>query len=889
MNWKRVLRIERPVDRQATEDVKAEIEFHLQARTDELQAAGLPADEARRQAKREFGDMRAARAALVPPARRAERRRRVGRWVDELARDTREAARGLRSAPAFTLVAVATLAIAIGSSTGIFSVANAVLFRPLPYAQPDRIVQVNESEEPESPRDHISSATYIDWRNEAQSFSEFGAYGVQLPLVMVGPDMRPRQVESTLMTPAAFRALGVSPVVGRAFREEEGVPGSPRVVIISWAFWQTHFGGDEGAVGSLVTLDDQDYEIVGVMGPRFAFPDHDVEVWPTLRFTATSDGQNRRAHQWSAIGRLAPGISAETAEAELDAISARLEMEFPADMTNWRARVRTFRADLTRTVRPLVWVLLGVVVTVLLVACANLANLMLARFTSSRREMAMRSALGAGRGRLIRRVLVETGVLALLGGGLGLVLAVALMRVFVSIAPADIPLLAATRLDGTVLAFASVATVASLTLFGLIPAFRSTKVDPALALRDSGRGSSGGRSQTRLRSTILVSQIAMSSLLLIGAGLLVRTMDRLQSLDLGYEIDGVVAATLRLPPAAYPTSADQVVFFETLREGLLGIPGVDAVAATSEPPVVGYQMSFGYAVQGQPRSGPQPMEQAIQLRAVTPPYFELLRQPLIAGRTFEETDVPGAPRVAIINESMARLHWPAGDAVGQRISTESPQGEWVDIVGVVADTYHRGALEPEPAFYVPWDQKAWDWLTWQTFMIRTSVPPAALRGAIDEAVWAVDRSLALERLVRVSDLYADSRASNRFAMQLLVSFAVVAMLLGAIGLYGVLAYSVGLRRREIGVRMALGAASPSIAGMVVKDGIRLSLLGLAIGLAAAAAGTRFLDSLLYGVGSLDPVTFLAIPVLLLGVTAFASWLPARRAAGTDPATVLRDG
>lgn len=876
------------MDRQAAADVDAEFAFHLDARAADLEADGLSPAEARRRAEQEFGDLRAAREALVPKARKAERRRRFGRWADEIFRDAREALRGLRGAPAFTAVAVATLAIAIGASTGIFSVANAVLFRPLPYADPDRVVQVHETQ-PEFPRSNLTSATYIDWRNTARSFSDFGAYGFQLPLVMAGPDMRPRQVESVMMTPAAFRVLGVSPVLGRLFTPEDGAPGAPRVIVLSWSFWQIQFGGDPEILGQLVTLDDQDYEVVGVMGPRFAFPDHDVEVWPSLRFAATSDGQNRRAHQWSAVGRLATGVSPEAAEAELSAISARLELEYPEDMTGARARVRTFRADLTRTVRPLVWVLLAVVITVLLVACANLANLMLARFTAKRREMAMRSALGAGQGRLVRRVLVETGVLALLGGGLGLLIAIGLMRLFVAIAPPDIPLLAATRIDPAVLGFASLATVASLTLFGLIPALRSTRVDPALALRDSARGSSSGRSQTRLRSTILVTQIAMSSLLLIGAGLLVRTMSELQALDLGYEVDGLAAASLRLPPAAYPTLAAQTTLFETVKRGIEAIPGVEAVAATSEPPVVGYQMTFSYAVEGQPRSGPQPMEQPVQLRAVVGAYFDVARQPVLAGRSLAETDVAGSPAVAVINESMARLHWADGDPIGARIATESPEGPWMEIVGVVGDTYHRGALDPEPAVYIPWKQKAWDWMTWQTFMIRTSVPAATLRGAIDEAVWAVDRSLALERYVPVADLYADSRARNRFAMQLLVSFALIAMLLGAIGLYGVLAYSVGLRRQEIGVRMALGAARTSISGMVVRDGIRLSLLGLAIGLGAAAVGTRFLESLLYGVGRLDPLTFLAIPVLLLGVAAFASWLPARRAAGTDPATVLRDG
>ncbi|MCG8467145.1 MAG: ABC transporter permease [Gemmatimonadetes bacterium] len=885
--WRRVLRVPRAIGRQAAEDVGEEIRFHLDARAAELEAAGLTADEARAQARREFGDVRAARRALEPAVRRRERGLRLLRWSEEVVRDAKEAGRSLRAAPGFTTVAVLTLALAIGANTSVFSVANAVLFRDLPFPDPDRVIHAAETGLTIGGRNHVSSATYIDWRNEAESFSELGAYSFQLPLVMTEPDAPPQQVETVWMTPAAFRALGVPPAVGRLFAEEEGEPGAPRLAVLSWGFWQTRFGGDDDVIGRTITLDDQDHEVVGVMGPRFAFPDHDVQVWLSLRFASSSEGQDRNAHQWYGVGRLAPGVSVERADAELDAISARLELAYPEQMTNWRASVETFHADLTGSVRPLVVILLAVVAIVLLVACANLANLMLARFTAHGRELAVRSALGAGRARLLRRTFVESAALAVAGGVLGVALAAALTRLFIVIAPDDIPLLATVRLDGSVLTFAIIATLGSTLLFGLVPSLRTTRVDPAAVLREGRRGSAGSRSQSRLRSGILVTEIALSSLLLIGAGLLVRSMIEYQRVDYGYEPEGLTAATVRLPQPSYPTWAEQGALFEPLRDDLASLPGVTAVSATSEPPVVGYRMTFAYAVEGQPRSGPDPTEDAIQLRAVTPGYFETMRQPVIRGRVFGREDATDAAGTIVVNERLATLHWSGRDPIGHRISTVGPEGPWREIVGVVADTRHRGAAEPEPVFYIPYAQKDWDWMTWQTFLIRSARPPA--RAAVEQALWSYDRSLVLERFEPVVGLYAESRARNRFAMQLMATFAGLALLLGAVGLYGVLAYSVSQRRREIGVRMALGAGRPDIAGLVLRNGLALVGSGLAIGLGAALVGTRFLETLLFGVPPRDAATFTIVPIALLLVATLACWLPARRAARTEPAVVLREG
>ena len=885
--WRRAFRVPRGAARQAREDVDAEIAFHLDMRTEELIAAGVEPADARWRAEREFGDAAAARADLVPPARRRERRDRMVSGLEEVRGDVRYALRGLRSSPVFAIVAILTLGLAIGANTSIFSVANAVLFRPLGYAEPERIAAVWETRVGGSQRDMVSTATLIDWRNEQASFETFGAYGWLQGMAVPG-DGEAEEIRAVRATGDAFRALGVWPRLGRLFTPDEVAPDGPRAVILSWEFWQRRFGGDESAIGRPLTLDDVDHLVVGVMGPGFDFPSEGVDAWPALRLASTSDGQFRTTHQWRIIARLAPGLSFEASDAELDAISARLEASFPEEMEGWRANVEPFRESLTSDVEPLVWVLLGVVAIVLLVACANLANLLLARQTARARELALRRALGAGRGRLVRQLLVESGILALAGAGLGLLMGYAAMRGFVALAPPEIPLLDEVRIDAGVLGFALAATLVATSVFGLLPAVRASGADPAGALAEGGARSAGGRSQRRLRSGILIAQMALSVVLLVGAGLLTRSLIGLQRVDYGFEPDGLLAVSTQLTFARYTDTESQNGFYRPLLERVAGLPGVTAVTATTEPPVVGYQMTWSYAVEGRRTTHADGRFEARDLRVVTDGFFQTLGVRLVAGRTFDASDRADAPLVAVVSERFAADTWAGEEAVGERISFEGHDGPWFEIVGVVGDVRHRDPREAHGAAYVPWAQRQWSWMNWLTLLVRTDGDPRALIRPIEQAVWDLDDRVPIRLATPVAELYARSRARSRFATTLLVTFAGLAVALGAIGLYGVLAYGVSQRRKEIGVRMALGAGSARIARRVMREGLALCGIGLVAGLAIALALARFVETLLYGVGTRDPLTLLAIPLVLLGVGALAAWIPARRAARTEPASVLRE-
>lgn len=879
-------RVPRPVDRQAREDIEAEIRFHLDSRTEELVAAGLAPAEARRRAEGEFGDRDAARDALVAPARRRERRSRLGAALDELRGDARYACRGLLANPGFSVIAILTLGLAIGANTSIFSVANAVLFRPLPYADPGRLAAVWETHEGGSRRNTVSTATLIDWKNGQTAFEAFGGYSWLRGMALAG-DGEAEEIRAIGISRDALLALGASPRLGRLFTAEEAAAGGPEVVLLGWDFWRRRFGADPDVVGRTITLDDVDRTVVGVMGPGFDFPNEGVDVWPILRFVATSDGENRVTHRWRIVGRLAPGVSPARADAELDAISARLETSFPEEMEGWRANVEPFRQALTSDVRPLVWVLLAVVAIVLLVACANLANLLLARQASRARELAVRNALGAGRARLVRQLLVESALIAAAGAVAGLLIGFGAMRGFVALAPDEIPLLDGVRLDGGVLGFTLVATVASVALFGLLPAVRASRTDPAAALAEGGARTAGGRSQRRLRSTILIGQMALSVVLLVGAGLLTRSLIRLHRVDYGFAPEGLLAVSTQLTFARYGDIERQNAFYAPLLERVAGLPGVVSVAGTTEPPVVGFQMTWDYAIQGRRSSRADGLFDARDLRVVTDGFFDTMGMRVLAGRGFEPSDRADAPPVAVVNRTFADEAWPGQDPIGERIGF-GEDGRWFEVVGVVADVRHRDPREVHGAAYVAWAQRPWSWMNWLTLVVRTEGDPRALVRPIERAVWEIDDRVPIRLATPVADLYARSRARSRFATILLVTFAGLAVTLGAIGLYGVLAYSVGQRRKEIAVRMALGAGTERIARHVVRDGLALCLAGFAIGLALALALGRFVESLLYGVGARDPVTLLAIPLVLLAVGAVAAWLPARRAARTEPASVLRE-
>ncbi|MGD8699769.1 MAG: ADOP family duplicated permease, partial [Gemmatimonadales bacterium] len=581
------------------------------------------------------------------------------------------------------------------------------------------------------------------------------------------------------------------------------------------------------------------------------------------------------------------GVSVERAQAELDAIAARLAEEYPQHMHGWGVNVQPYRADLVSGVRPLLMVLLGVVALVLLLACANLANLLLARAMTREREVAVRGALGAGRGRLVRQFLTEALLIAALGGGLGFALTAVGLDTFIALAPDDIPLLEMTRIEPAVFIFAASVTLLATLLFGLVPALRATASDLAGTLR-AGTERGGGLRQARLRSGLLIAEVALSVVLVIGAGLLLRSFLQIERVDYGFDLDNVLVTYVTLPSARYSDTPQHVDFFRRSLERIEAVPGVRAAAGTSDAPAMGMGVTFSFAIEGRPRPGPKEREDPVPLSAVTPDYLRTLGIPLRTGRGFSEADGPEAPAVVVINEALAHRHWLSEDPVGERISFEGQQGPWLEIVGVVADTRHSSVDRPaEPAMYIPYAQKGRAWMNWMALIVRTEGDPQSLAPAVRDAIWELDGTLALGRITPLTDLYGELNARRRFAMVLLGIFAALAIVLGMVGVYGVLSYAVAQRTREIGVRIALGAQRSLVAATVVRQGVILALAGIGLGIPAALGLSRFLDSLVFGISTMDPVTFVAVPMLLLVIAALAAYLPARRATRIDPLQALR--
>ncbi len=882
---RRAFRMRRRLRSQVADEVDAELRFHLESRIEELVGEGLERREAERRALAEFGDVERARRALVHESARTERRARLVDWLTDLVQDVRFGWRKLWSRPGFAAVAILTLALGIGANTAIFSVVYAVLLRPLPYAEADRLVQVWETAPDGDDHNVVSSGNYLDWRERANSFEALGAYGWTFGVGLMGDDGEPVQTVGTTMTPSVFRMLGVAPLLGRTFTPEEGERG--QVVILSHGLWERHFGADPGVIDRRLSLDDTPYTVVGVMSPEFDFPRPNIDFWLPRQFDE-SDREVRRSHQWRVIGRLAEGVSIERAQAEMDGIAAQLAEEHPQFMQGWGVNVLPFRSDLVGNVRPLLVLLFSVVVVVLLIACVNLANLLLARAMAREREVAVRGALGAGRGRLIRQFLAESLLVATLGGGLGVVIIAVGLDSLVALAPADIPLLNDTRIDPAVLGFAAGATLLAVLFFGLIPALRITATNLGASLRSSHERAGDVR-HARLRSGLLVAEVALTTVLLVGAGLLLRSFVRLQNTDLGFNSENVLTVMLDVPRSRYGETAEQVEFYRRLIERAEALPGVISAAGTAEPPVIGYNNTFSFAIEGRPSGDPDGREDPVPLRAVTPGFFRTMGIPLVRGRAIDERDRPGSPPVIVINASLARRHWSDQDPIGRRVSFQGPEGPtWWEIVGVVGDTRHFGADRPPvSALYIAQAQKPWDWMSWLTVVARTEDDPLALAPAFRAALWEIDDRIPVERLTTMEEVYAESNAQRRFAATLAGGFAALALVLGVIGIYGVLSYTVARRTREIGVRIALGAQRSAVAGSVVRQGLVLAVAGLTIGLAIAFLLSRFLESLVYGITTTDTATFVGVPTLLVTVAVLAAYLPARRATRIDPMQALR--
>ena len=882
MDWHARVRDVLPVitgDLRRDQEIQDELAGHLAQRYQELTATGVPPADAALAVSREL---------MMVLRRRRRFRKHPMMFFRDTSHDLRYAARLLARTPGFTLAAVATLALAIGATTALFSVVRGVLLRPLSFPDPERIVYVWEVSPQGDRRNVVAPANYLDWQRRASSFAALGAMSGAIDRALTGSG-EPLKVETVSVTPSVMDVLRVRPLYGRAFTEQDGLTNAASVAILSHRFWMRRFGGQPSVIGQTLMLDDRPFAVVGVLPPDIDFPSPDVDMVTNLWFSDDQKAE-RRSHNWVVIGRLKDGVSAASADAEMDAIASALAVDHPQFLTGWSVNVVGIHDDAVREVRPLLWMMLGVVIAVLLIACANLANLQLARAGRRVREMAVRAAIGAGSARIFRQMLTESLLLAALGGAGGVLLAALTLQSIVAAAPPDIPYMERVGLDWAVLAVALATTVVSAVLMGLAPAARVARTD-LRGLLQSVRVR-GDRQQQGLRQVLVVAQVAIALVLLVSAGLLVRSFVRLADVAPGYDPHGVLTVSVDLPRARYTDLESQLRFYEELFARLNAHPAVDGAAGTTGVPGSGASMTFSFAIEGRVAPNPSGREAPVPLQGVTHEYFDVMRIPIVKGRGFAATDRPDTPPVVLINESLARRHWPDGSAVGSRINFRPGQMPWVTIVGIVGDTRDEGLAEvAPPTIYVPFAQRAstWGWMTWQTLVVRgRSDDVSSLIPEVQATLWSIDPSLPLLETSTVEELLAEGEARRTMAMRLLAAFGVLALLLSTIGVYAVMSYSVSERREEIGIRLALGASPSGIAASIVRHGLVLAGIGVVIGIAGALVATRSLQSLLYQVEPTDPAAFAATGTLLLVVTAVAAWIPARRSMRVNPIEVLRD-
>src|SRR5262245_12785583 len=801
--------------------------------------------------------------------------------MQTLLQDLRYGARMLVKQPGFTLIAVLTLALGIGANTAIFSVVNSLLFRPLPYSESEQLTWVWMDNRPEGIREDITSwPNFEDWRAQNQSFQAMaGVRDRRFNLTGAG---EPEELYGANVSPNFFELMRVSPARGRGFNADEEHEGRDQVVVIGHGLWQRRFGGDANIVGQTLSLSGQPHTIIGVMPPGFQFPNK-TEVWKPL----APDAQTRRARGsfWlPVIGRLKPGVMRAQAQTDMAGIAQRLEQQYPNTNTGFGVNVVLMHEQLVGKMRTALWVLLGAVGCVLLIACANVANLLLARAATRQKEVAIRAALGASRGRVVRQLLTESVLLAAAGGVLGLLLARWGLDALVAFAPSDLPRAESISIDRRVLFFTLGLSLLTGLVFGLAPALQSSKLGLGEGLKEGGRSSGGGGRHTR--SVLVVAQIALALVLLVGAGLLLKSSWRLQQVNPGFNPERVLTVPLSLPPSKYPEGANVVAFYQQLLERLRALPGVKAAGATSSVLLYKVHNSAGISIEGRPApsGGSRP---ELPLDSVSPSYFQVLGMQLIQGRNFTEQDKRDGLPVAIVNETMARRFWPDEDPIGKRFTFgyTGPQARWLTVVGVVRDSRRQGLDAPiRIESFLPYAQRP---LRAMEVVLRTTDDPLTMARTVRSAVWSLDGDLPVSEIQTVEQMVGASVAPRRFNLLVLGLFALVAVLLAAVGIYGVMSYSVTQRAHEIGIRMALGAQTRVVLSLVIGQGMRLALLGVGIGLAVAVGLTRLMAGLLFGVSATDPMTFGAIALLLVGIALLACYLPARRATKVDPMIALR--
>jgi predicted permease len=812
----------------------------------------------------------------VAAAGRSTRRWRW--WVHAVRSDIRYAIRMMRRQPGVAAIAVFTLALGIGANTAIFSAVNAVLLRPLPYPEPEQLLTLWEKRPSEGVDDNVvSPGDFYDWARMQSSFSAMAAHvSASGDLTGVGDPVR---LAGSLVTPRFFEVLGVRPMLGRTFRDEEGTRGKHRVVILGHAVWRDRFGANPAVVGQMVTLGGNPHEVIGVLPPTFDFPG-DGEFWGPLAYAGDPP---RASHYLSVLGRLKPGTTLEQARADMDRIGGALEQAHPAVNRGHGVHVIPMTERLKGPLRASLWLLLAAVGFVLLIACVNIANLLLAKAATRSREVAVRAAVGAGRRRLVGQMLTESIMLGLIGGAAGLVVAWWAIEALRRMTPSGVPIVGLPHLglEPRVLLFTLGLSLLTGLLFGLLPAFTLAGQDLNTSLKDGGRSPSGVRRS--LRVALVISEVALASLLLVAAGLTVRSFQELLNSEPGFKAEGVLTFTISLPPLRYEAEAAQLRAFQQIGDRLRALPGVTSVGATSHLPLTASDSRRGVAIEGREPTPDAPTR--AHPRAMGGEYFQAMGMTLREGRAFTVADGPEAPLVAVINETMARRYWPhEASALGKRFMLSSPEAWW-QVVGVVADVRHWGLNVPvNPEMYLPDGQYGFPD---RTFVVRTASDPRLLAAGVRDSVRAVDPALPVSDLRPMTDVAAGSVAAQRSGMLLLSVFGVLALVLSAAGIYGVMSHMVALRTSEIGIRMTLGAQPSSVMALILKEGVTQASVGLLVGITAGVFVMRAFRAMLYGVQPADPVTVVGVAVLLFATATLACLVPARRAMRVDPVQAMR--
>ena len=816
--------------------------------------------------------------------------------MDTVLQDVRYAFRSLRRTPTFTIVAVLTLALGIGANTALFSVVNSVLLRPLPYRDPERIVLIWNSWTG-WPRTWLSEPELADYARERDTFERVAAFDYR-SVNLTGGD-RPERIRGGLAQAGLFAALGVEPLLGRTFLPDEDRPGGTRVVLLGHDLWRRRFAADPHVVGTSIVLDGERYTVTGVMPPGFRYPLDFAgavpELWLPLAL-GTPDEENRGSHYLNAVARLAPGVTLQQAQARMTTLARRLAREHANYDASFGITLVPVTEQVLGDIRPALFVLLGAVSLVLLIACANVANLLLSRAEARQKEMAIRTALGAGRGRLARQLLTESALLGVLGGAVGLLLALWGIDVLPAVNPASVPRAGEIGVDGRALAFTLVVSLATAALFGLAPAVQASRGDVGEALKEGGRGITAGSPRQRFRRALVVSEVTLAVVLVIGAGLMARSFLTLRAVRPGFDAANVLTMRLSLPMAKYRDDPRITGFYAELLERIRALPGVQSAGAIAALPLSTTIGDWSFIIEGRPVPGPHEASPAADWQVSDAEYFRAMGIPLLRGRFFTAADRKGASGVVIINETTARRYWPGESALGQRIRLGGTvDSVWRTVVGVVGDVHHRGLHDDvRSELYLPHAQfpgttpdSAGGAQRSMSLVVRTAGDPLRMSDDVQRVIRAMDADLPVSDVRSLEQVLSASVSKPRFSLLLLGIFAVVALVLAAVGIYGIVSYSVTRRTHEIGIRIALGAGRAEVLRMAVGQGMLPALTGVAFGLVGAFATTRLMASLLYGVSATDPLTFLLIALVLTVVSLTASYIPARRATRVNPMVALR--